>query len=108
MAEAFGVAGRGKFYEETGAIRDVVQNHLLQVVGFLAMEPPTNLYRRRAARRTSQNLPLHSADQTIAGRSRAIHRLSQGAGRCAGLQSGDIRRRAPRSRLLALGRRAVS
>lgn len=44
MAEAFGVAGRGKFYDETGAIRDVVQNHLLQVVGFLTMEPPTNLY----------------------------------------------------------------
>ena len=32
MAENFGVAGRGKFYEETGAIRDVIQNHLLQVV----------------------------------------------------------------------------
>jgi glucose-6-phosphate 1-dehydrogenase len=44
MAEAFGVAGRGKFYEEAGAIRDVLQNHLLQVVGFLTMEPPTNLY----------------------------------------------------------------
>lgn len=44
MAESFGVAGRGKFYEETGAIRDVLQNHLLQVVGFLTMEPPTSLY----------------------------------------------------------------
>lgn len=44
MAESFGVAGRGKFYEEAGAIRDVVQNHLLQVVGFLTMEPPTGLY----------------------------------------------------------------
>ena len=44
MAEAFGVAGRGKFYEETGAIRDVVQNHLLQVIGFLTMEPPTSMY----------------------------------------------------------------
>jgi len=44
MAESFGVAGRGKFYEEAGAIRDVVQNHLLQVVGFLTMEPPTSLY----------------------------------------------------------------
>jgi len=44
MAEKFGVEGRGKFYEEAGAIRDVVQNHLLQVVGFLAMEPPTNTY----------------------------------------------------------------
>jgi glucose-6-phosphate 1-dehydrogenase len=44
MAESFGVAGRGKFYEEAGAIRDVVQNHLMQIVGFLAMEPPTNMY----------------------------------------------------------------
>jgi len=40
MAEKFGVEGRGRFYEEAGAIRDVVQNHMLQVVGFLAMEPP--------------------------------------------------------------------
>jgi len=44
MAEAFGVEGRGKFYEEAGAIRDVVQNHLLQVIAFLAMEPPTAMY----------------------------------------------------------------
>ena len=44
MAEKFGVEGRGKFYEEAGAIRDVVQNHLLQVVAFLAMEPPTMMY----------------------------------------------------------------
>ncbi|HUU33719.1 MAG TPA: glucose-6-phosphate dehydrogenase [Vicinamibacterales bacterium] len=40
MAEAFGVQGRGKFYEEAGAIRDVVQNHLLQIVSLLAMEAP--------------------------------------------------------------------
>jgi glucose-6-phosphate 1-dehydrogenase len=45
MAESFGVQGRGRFYEEAGAIRDVVQNHLLQVVGFLAMEPLTMSYR---------------------------------------------------------------
>jgi glucose-6-phosphate 1-dehydrogenase len=44
MAEKFGVEGRGRFYEETGAVRDVVQNHLLQVVGFLAMEPPVANY----------------------------------------------------------------
>jgi len=44
LAESFGVAGRGKFYEEAGAIRDVVQNHLLQVVGFLTMEPPITTY----------------------------------------------------------------
>ena len=40
MAEDFGVRGRGRFYEEAGAIRDVVQNHLLQIVALLAMEPP--------------------------------------------------------------------
>jgi len=40
MAESFGVQGRGRFYEEAGTIRDVVQNHLLQVIANLAMEPP--------------------------------------------------------------------
>ena len=40
MAEQFGVQGRGAFYDQTGAIRDVVQNHLLQVLAYLAMEPP--------------------------------------------------------------------
>lgn len=44
MAENFGVAGRGGFYDETGAIRDVLQNHLLQVITLLAMEPPTSVY----------------------------------------------------------------
>jgi len=44
LAEAFGVEGRGRFYEEVGVLRDVVQNHLLQVVGFLAMEPPSGSY----------------------------------------------------------------
>jgi glucose-6-phosphate 1-dehydrogenase len=40
MAEDFGVQGRGAFYDKAGAIRDVVQNHLLQVVSNVAMEPP--------------------------------------------------------------------
>ncbi len=40
MAETFGVEGRGRFYEEVGAVRDVVQNHMLQVMANLAMEPP--------------------------------------------------------------------
>jgi glucose-6-phosphate 1-dehydrogenase len=40
MAESFGVQGRGYFYEEAGAIRDVVQNHLLQILANLTMEPP--------------------------------------------------------------------
>jgi glucose-6-phosphate 1-dehydrogenase len=40
MAEDFGTAGRAKFYDTAGAIRDVVQNHLLEIVALLAMEPP--------------------------------------------------------------------
>jgi glucose-6-phosphate 1-dehydrogenase len=40
MAEQFGIEGRGRFYEETGAIRDVIQNHLLQVLAILAMDAP--------------------------------------------------------------------
>jgi glucose-6-phosphate 1-dehydrogenase len=40
MSESFGVEGRGNFYDRTGAIRDVVQNHLLQVLTNIAMEPP--------------------------------------------------------------------
>ena len=40
MAEDFGVQGRGAFYDETGTIRDVIQNHLFQVLTNLAMEPP--------------------------------------------------------------------
>jgi glucose-6-phosphate 1-dehydrogenase len=40
MAENFGVQGRGGFYDETGAIRDVIQNHLFQILSNLAMEPP--------------------------------------------------------------------
>jgi glucose-6-phosphate 1-dehydrogenase len=40
MAEDFGVQGRGAFYDQTGTIRDVIQNHLFQVLCHLAMEPP--------------------------------------------------------------------
>ena len=43
MAEKFGVEGRGAFYEEVGAIRDVVQNHMLQVITHIAMEPPIGM-----------------------------------------------------------------
>ena len=43
ISEAIGVEGRGEFYEETGALRDIVQNHLLQLLCMLAMEPPANI-----------------------------------------------------------------
>lgn len=43
LSESIGVEGRGEFYEETGALRDIVQNHLLQLLCIVAMEPPPNL-----------------------------------------------------------------
>ncbi len=43
VAESIGVESRGSYYEESGAIRDIVQNHMLQVLSFLAMEPPRSL-----------------------------------------------------------------
>jgi glucose-6-phosphate 1-dehydrogenase len=43
MAEEFGVQGRGAFYDQTGTIRDVIQNHLFQVLCNLAMEPPVRI-----------------------------------------------------------------
>ena len=66
MAESFGIEGRGKLYEELGAIRDVVQNHLLQVVSLLAMEPPAS-YASAAIRDEKVKvleavLPLDSGD----------------------------------------------
>jgi glucose-6-phosphate 1-dehydrogenase len=58
MAERFGVEGRGAFYDEVGAIRDVVQNHLLQVVALLAMEAPIG---REALAMRSEKLRLFRA-----------------------------------------------
>ncbi|HVO12273.1 MAG TPA: glucose-6-phosphate dehydrogenase [Vicinamibacteria bacterium] len=44
MAESFGIRGRGRLYEETGVIRDVIENHLLQIVTYLAMEAPSSTW----------------------------------------------------------------
>jgi glucose-6-phosphate 1-dehydrogenase len=66
MAESFGVAGRGGFYEQVGAIRDVVQNHMLQVVALLAMDPPVEhvpeALRDERARLMKSISPLRAED----------------------------------------------
>jgi glucose-6-phosphate 1-dehydrogenase len=73
MAEPFGVQGRGKFYEETGAIRDVIQNHMLQVVAILAMDPPVGkdveAIRDEKARLLKAIAPL-DADHVVRGQFR--------------------------------------
>ena len=70
MAESFGVSGRGRFYEEVGVIRDVVQNHLLQLVGFLAMEPPSSTYAqsiRDEQGKVLRSIPPLSPSNLVAG-----------------------------------------
>jgi glucose-6-phosphate 1-dehydrogenase len=64
MAEHFGVEGRGAFFEEAGAIRDVIQNHLLQVVACIAMDPPPRgeTWRDEAARLIRAIEPLAPSD----------------------------------------------
>ena len=62
MAEDFGVQGRGRFYEEVGAIRDVVQNHLLQVLALLAMDAPVG---RDADAMRAERLRLFRAIQPL-------------------------------------------
>ncbi len=107
MAEQFDVADRGAFYDEAGAIRDVVQNHLLQVVSLLAMEAPVGPYaRRRSATRSSRcsTRSGRSAPRTSCG---ASTEATGRSGRGPGFNRRDVRGAAPPHRYLALGRRAV-
>jgi glucose-6-phosphate 1-dehydrogenase len=77
MAERFGVEGRGRFYEEAGAIRDVLQNHLLQVASLLAMEAPsqrgTEAIRDEKAQAFRSMRPLEPSD-VVRGQFRGYRR----------------------------------
>ena len=104
MAEDFGVADRGHFYDPVGALRDVVVNHLMQVVAAAAMEPPAG----RAARPLKDAMfgvfAAMPAGDPAAVRPRAARGLPQGQRRGQGLDHRDLRRSALRDRQLALGR----
>jgi len=69
MGEDFGVKGRGRLYEETGVVRDVIQNHLLQIVSYLAMEAPSSTYpeaiRDEQAKVLRTVRPLHGDDLVL-------------------------------------------
>ena len=83
MAEKFGVQGRGSFYEEVGAVRDVVQNHLLQVIALLAMDDPVG---RDPESMRAEKLRLFRAmqplnpDEVVRGQFRG-YRAEQGVAR---------------------------
>jgi glucose-6-phosphate 1-dehydrogenase len=73
MAEQFGVKGRGRFYDETGVIRDVIQNHLLQIVSYLAMEAPSSTYPeaiRDEQAKVLRNVRPMSVDNMVRGQFR--------------------------------------
>ncbi len=76
MAENFGIQGRGAFYDEVGTIRDVMQNHLLQIVAHLAMEPPAGSdgesIRDERAKVMKSMLPLDPAG-VVRGQFRGFH-----------------------------------
>src|SRR5215468_5404101 len=80
MAEDFGVQGRGGFYDATGTIRDVVQNHLFQVLCNLAMEPPVrddSESIRDEKVKVLKAIPSHGAEDVVRGQFRG-YRSEQG------------------------------
>ena len=81
LSEDFGVEDRGAFYETAGCLRDVIQNHLFQVVALLAMEPPAYQGLWSRAQRESQGLPGHAPLEARRPGARPVRRLPEGAGR---------------------------
>jgi glucose-6-phosphate 1-dehydrogenase len=102
VPETLGLDQRVEFYESTGAFRDMVVTHLMQVLAFVAIEPPTALDRRRSARR-KQGVPLTPAYPSQRGDPRPIRRLPP-RGRCVGaLRHRDVYCAEVPYRQLALG-----
>ncbi len=101
MAEEFGVSDRGAFYEGNGAIRDVVQNHLLQVLSYLAMEPPVGTG-GESIRDEKAKVLRAIRPSTPAARPRPVRGLSRGQRGRAQLAGRDLRGAPPRSPHLAL------
>ena len=107
MAESFGVEGRGRFYESVGALRDVVQNHLLQVVALLAMEPPAGADAGALRdERTKLFRQVRTVEPALVVRGQ-YRGYREEDGRRSRVRRRDLRRPAPRDRLVAVGRCAV-
>ena len=121
VAESIGIENRGAFYEETGASRDVLQNHLLQLVSLIAMEPPAT-FEADALRdekvKVLRAIASDPADVDRQRRPRSVRSglgrgdpgpgLSPGTGGRPGIGDRDVRRGQVHDRRLALVRRARS
>ncbi len=121
VAETVGVEGRGGYYEEAGALRDMVQNHMFQLLAFTAMEPPIS-FAADAVRDEQVKVlyairPMSPEDVLRRTRARPVRRrnvrrqagagLSRGEVGGARLEHRDLRGAQAVRRQLALGRRAV-
>ncbi len=107
MAEDFGIQGRGGFYDATGAIRDVVQNHLFQLLSNLAMEPPARMDSESLRDEKVKVLKSIPALRGRGHRSRTVPRLPPGARRRRRFAGRDVRRRPAPHRFVAVAGRAV-
>ncbi len=74
VAESLGVEERGKLYEEIGAIRDIVQNHMFQVLSLVAMDPPLSFDAEAIRNEKVKVLEFDTADPSARRRPRAVHR----------------------------------
>ena len=107
MAEDFGVQGRGAFYDQTGTIRDVIQNHLFQVLANLAMEPPVRTDSesiRDEKVKVLKAIPPLEAKDLVRGQFRGYRKEP---GVAPDSQGGNLRGAAAGDRFLALAGRAV-
>ena len=106
MAEAFDVSDRGAFYDRTGAIRDVVQNHMLQVLATVMANPPEgeglSNWRDAKAQLVSSLTPL-TPERVVRGQYEGYHDV---AGVAAGSTRGNLRRSPAGVGLVAMGGRA--
>ena len=95
VSEKLGVGERGGYYEEAGALRDMVQNHMLQVLSLIAMEPPVSLeaesIRDEKVKLLKSIRPLTPGRCRPTGGARTIFRRRRGRPAAARLPAGDRR-----------------
>ena len=107
LSENFGVGSRGAFYETAGCLRDVIQNHLFQIVALLAMEPPAGRDFGDVQIEKAKVFKAMLPSEARRYGARPVCRLSRGAGRGQALRRRDLLRPAALHRLMALGWSAV-